>query len=64
MIQAPKAHNLPLPSIISPKLLTPDDVCRPQIEAAPSNVSPTDSSSSKQQSKKKKKSFNESHGPT
>jgi hypothetical protein len=56
MIQAPKAHNLPLPSIISPKLLTPNYVCQPQIEAAPSNVSPTgSSSSSKKQSFKEKK---------
>ena len=55
MIQAPKAHNLPLLSIISPKLLTPNDVCQPQIEATPSNVSLIDSSSSKQQSSKEKK---------
>ena len=55
LIQAPKAQNLPLPSIIPPKLLTPNDVSQPQIEAAPSNVSPADSFSSKQQSSKEKK---------
>jgi hypothetical protein len=55
MIQAPKAQNLPLPSIISPKLLTPNDVSQPQIDAAPSNVSLAGSSSSKKQSSKEKK---------
>ena len=29
MIQAPKAQNLPLPSIIPQKLLTPNDVSQP-----------------------------------
>ena len=36
MIQAHKAQNLPLPSIIPPKLLTPNDVSQPQIEATSS----------------------------
>ena len=55
MIQALKAQNLPLPSIIPQKLLTPNDVSQPQIDAAPSNVSIVDSSSSKKQSSKEKK---------
>jgi hypothetical protein len=54
-IQAPKAQNLPLPLVISPKLITPNDVSQPQIDAAPSNVSLTGSSSSKKQSSKEKK---------
>ena len=45
-----QAQNLPLP-----KLLTPNDVSQPQIDAAPSNVSPNDSSSSKKQISKEKK---------
>ena len=54
MIQAPKAQNLPLPSIIPQKLLTPNDVSQPYMNAAP-NVSTANSSSSKKQSSKEKK---------
>ena len=58
MIQAPKAQNLPLPSIISPKLLTLDAICQSTKDLVPSNVSPTASSSSKKlSSKSKKKKF-------
>jgi hypothetical protein len=55
MIQASKVQNLPLPSIIPPKLLTPHDVSQPQNAVAPSNVLPVGSSSSKKQSSKEKK---------
>ena len=55
MIQALKAQNLPLPSMISSKLLTPNDVSQPQNNVTPSNVSPNDSSSSKEQVSKEKK---------
>ena len=47
MIQAPKAHNLPLPSIVSPKLITLDDIGKTPNKVKPSNESPAAPSSSK-----------------
>jgi hypothetical protein len=55
MIQAPKAQNLPLPSIVSPKLITPEDIGKTPNKVTPYKDSPAASSSSKKQSSKSKK---------
>jgi cation transport ATPase len=56
MIQAPEAQNLPLPSIIvSPKLITPDNIGKTPNKVTHSKDSPAASSSSKKQSSKSKK---------
>jgi hypothetical protein len=55
MIQAPKAQNLPLPFIVSPKLITPDNIGKTPNKVTPSKDSPAASSSSKKQSSKNKK---------
>jgi hypothetical protein len=55
MIQAPKAQNLPLPSIVSSKLITPDNIGKTPNKVTPSKDSPAASSSSNKQSSKSKK---------
>jgi hypothetical protein len=55
LIQAPKAQNLPLPSIVSPKLITPDDIGKTPDKVTPTKDSPAASSSLKKQSSKSKK---------
>jgi hypothetical protein len=55
MIQAPNAQNLPLPSIVSPKLITPDNIGNTPNKVMPAKESPVTSSSSKKQSSKSKK---------
>jgi hypothetical protein len=55
MIQAPKAQNLPLPSIVSTKLITPDDIGKTSDKVMPVKESLAASSSSKKQSSKSKK---------
>jgi hypothetical protein len=55
MIQAPKIQNLPLPSIICPKLITPDAICQSKKDVASTNASHAASSSSKKQFSKSKK---------
>jgi hypothetical protein len=55
LIQAPNAQNLPLPSIVPPKLLTPDDIGNNPNKVMPAKESLTTSSSSKKQSSKSKK---------
>jgi hypothetical protein len=60
-IQAPKAQNLPLPSIVPPKLITPSDIGQTPNKVLPTaTISPTSSSSSMTK-KEKKKGFVESH---
>ena len=55
MIQTPKAQNLPSPSIVSPKLVTSDDIGKTPNKVKPSNESHAASSSSKKPSSKSKK---------
>jgi hypothetical protein len=50
-----QAQNLPLPSIVSPKLITPDNIGKTPNKVTPYKDSPVASSSSKKQSFKSKK---------
>jgi hypothetical protein len=54
LIQAPNAQNLPLPSIVSPKLIT-SDIGKTPDKVMPDIESPTTSSPSKKHSSKNKK---------